>query len=305
MKQPPKKPATKPTARATPKVPAKAQKQNLAPEPLEEEIPTTPPEEELDLEEEMPVASAPPPEEAPPAGLTIGGEPIDPVKTLGFIESIIGTLTFRTVALVALLTTIGLLIFALYENRTSIVDRFTAPQATTSPIAAVPIGWVLSEGSKQSLMTLAATTGVRVVLLSDVDLKKNRRIVRYYYLDDQGVVLPPAALQALALPLPVFDYDAKNTEQMIAVLSNDFRCDPFVDTIYNRFAPSLAERYPTICRMAVPPFVGTFVGFITVALGPEVTPSERESIRLEVSRIAVEIYMNDVAKKVSPVTPGK
>ena len=228
------------------------------------------------------------------------------MKVLGFIESVLGTLTFRTVALVGLLTVIGLVLFSLYENRGGIVDKFTTHNTTpTSVIPQANSNWILSESSKQSLIALANATSVRMVILSDVDLKKNRRVARYYYIDDPAIKLAPLALQTLSLPLPVFDYDAKNTEQMIAILSNDFRCDNFVDTIYNRFAPELADVFPTICRMAVPPFVGTFVGFITVGIAPGVSQTELETIRLEVSRIAVEIYMNDVTKKMVPTTVTK
>lgn len=315
MKQPPKKPAgktpvkgpaktpvkapAKPPVKAPAKAPPKKEPIVSEEELTENDIPSHPPEIEEPVVEPS-VPDAPPTPPAPPEDkpLTIGGEKVDPVKVLGFLESIAGTLTFRSVALVALLTAIGLVLFAFYENRTEIVDRFTTRKpVATAPIAINPTKWVLSEASKQSLIALANATNVKMVLLSDVDLRKNRRIVRYYYIEDQSLKLGPLALQALSLPLPVFDYDPKNTEQMTAVLSNDFRCDPFVDTVYNKFAPELADQFPTVCRIAVPPFVGTFVGFITVGIAPGVSSTELETIRLEVSRIAVEIYMNDVAKK--------
>lgn len=312
MKQSPNK---KPAARATaaPKTPAKPKRKPVAEEPIveEDEIPSHPPEEEVivdpPVDEPEPVSEEPEPTspEAPATpAMTIGGEPVDPVKFLGFIESILSTLTFRTVGLVALLTTIGLVLFSLYENRTNIVDKFTTPAKTVTATVPTVTNWVLSEASKQSLISLAKATSVRMVILSDVDLKKNRRIARYYFVDDPNIKLSAIALQTLALPLPVFDYDPKNTEQMIAILSNDFRCDKFADTVYNRFAPELASEFPTVCRLAVPPFVGTFVGFITVGIGPNVSAIELETIRLEVSRIAVEIYMNDVTKKV-PASPAK
>lgn len=312
MRQPPKKPAAKAPAKTSTKAPAKP-KQKPKQEPVEEEvdeIPSHPPEEVVVdpvIDEPEPVPESEPEPTTPPAApaMTIGGEPVDPVKFLGFIESILGTLTFRTVALVALLGIIGLVLFSLYENRTNIVDKFTTPHKTVTATLPAVTNWVLSEASKQSLVGLAKATSVRMVILSDVDLKKNRRIARYYFVEDPNIKLSPLALQTLALPLPVFDYDPKNTEQMIAILSNDFRCDKYEDTVYNRFAPELATEFPKVCRLAVPPFVGTFVGFITVGIGPNVSDIELETIRLEVSRIAVEIYMNDVTKKTGTTSPAK
>jgi len=314
MKQPPKKPPVKPrappakvpTPRARTRAAAKkpASKTKLVVDDItDDDIPSHPPEvvdDEVLIDDEVLVNDEPIVDDVPAKPASPPGtpkEPIDKAKLLGFIESIIGTLTFKTVGLVALLTMAGLLIFALYENRGEIVDKITQPKSNVMETPQISSDWVLSENSKQSLIGLAKATAVGIVLVTDVDLKKNRRNVRYYYLDDPTIVLSPTALQALALPVPVFDYDPKNTEQMVAILSNDFRCDPYKDTTYNRFAPDLAEVFPTVCRLAVPPFVGQFAGFIAVGIRGDVAFNDLETIRLEVSRIAVEIYLNDVTKK--------
>jgi hypothetical protein len=61
---------------------------------------------------------------------------------------------------------------------------------------------------------------------------------------------------------------------------------------------------PAVCRLAIPPFVGQFVGMVTVGLSKQVTKQEMDTIRLEVSRLAVEIYLSDVVKK-QPVQNSK
>jgi len=204
-------------------------------------------------------------------------------------------LTFKRVSLIALLTTIGLILFSGFENRQLVIDHFAAPVVAADTIPSSD--WVLSDVSKQALQHLALTTSVTFVAVTDVDLKKNRKLIRYYYIDNPTIKLLPANLQALGLPQAVFDYDAKNTAQMVAILSNEFRCDVYQDTVYYRYAPELAEKIPTVCRIAIPPFVGQFVGFLTVGLDKQPTKQELDTIRLEVSRIAVEIYLNDVVKK--------
>lgn len=225
---------------------------------------------------------------------------VDKEKLLTFIEETLDVLTLKRVGLIALLMIAAVVMFSLYENRQTIVGSFTKPVASTATDAPISSKWVLSEESKASLQSLAKTTSVGMLIVSDVDLKKNRKVARYYYIDDPLVKLPPNALQALSLPLPVFDYDSKNTEQMVAILSNEFRCDAYRDTIYFRHAPDLADKFPTICRIAIPPFVGQFVGFLTIGISVELSKQELDSIRLEASRIAVEIYLNDVMKKSPP-----
>ena len=218
---------------------------------------------------------------------------LDPEKALSFIEDIIDTLTFKRIALIALLSVIGLVFYVLYENRTAIVNMLVRPDsALENPNVT---SWVLSENSKASLQNLAKMA-VLFIAVTDADLKQNRRIVRYYYLDS-AIKPGPEALKILTVPQAVFDYDPKNTAQMVAILGNEFRCDPFRDTIYFRYAPEFENRIPTICRLAIPPFVGQFVGFITVGTSKEMTKQELDSIRLEVSRIATEIYLNDVIMK--------
>ena len=272
---------------------------------IDDEIPTHPP--------EVPETIAPPAEvpevpvegtQALPAQLPlekVDKEKVDREKVLTFIEDIIDTLTFRRVALVALLTVIGLSLYALYENRQAIVENIVNQEAATGSKDPVPTSWLLSEGSKLAMQTLAKSTAVSFIAVTDVDLKKNRRLVQYYYVDDPSIKLSGEALRALGLPQAVFDYDAKNTAQMVAILSNEFKCDAFRDTIFFRYAPELENQIPKICRLAIPPFVGSFAGFITVGMDTASSKTELDSIRLEVSRIAVDIYLNDVIKR--PATP--
>jgi hypothetical protein len=143
-----------------------------------------------------------------------------------------------------------------------------------------------------------------MVLVSEVDLKRNSRNVRY---SNFGQKLKnnqdyEALVARMSRPHSVFDYDSKNTAQMVAVLANEFRCDNFSDTAMYSTSPSIAADITTICRLAIPPFVGTFVGFITVGLNQKLTQAELDSVRLDLSRIAVEIYLTDVVKK-APIDP--
>lgn len=260
----------------------------------EEELPTHPPEpEEAPTDTDLPPITdsevpAPPTEEEPE-------EKLDKEKLLSFIEDIIDVLSFKRVGLVALLVVIGIILYSVYENRAAILGQVTGPRVT--PQDQIVTDWALSNPSKASLQALARTTDVSYVAIVEVDLKLNRRVVTYYYIDDPEIRPSQNALTALGLPQVLFDYDAKNTAQMVSVLSNEFRCDPYTDTVLFRYAPELAEKLPTVCRIAIPPFVGQFVGFISIATGKPMTRAELESIRLEMSRLAVEIYFNDVIKR--------
>lgn len=226
---------------------------------------------------------------------------VDKEKLLTFVEDLLEVLNFRRVILIALLGGIGLGLYGMFENRLAIVNYLMTPQQKEEAVVSV---WDLSEASKQALQTLARNTAVSFIAVSDVDLKKNRRAIRYYFIDDPQIKLTEDQHTQLMLPQAVFDYDSKNTAQMVAVLGNEFRCDSYQDTTFMKTAPELAAKMPSVCRLAIPPFVGQFVGMVTVGLSKQVSKQEMDTIRLEVSRLAVEIYLSDVVKK-QPVQNSK
>lgn len=218
---------------------------------------------------------------------------MDKEKFLGFIENIIDILTFRRVGLLALLTVIGLVLFSLYENRNNMLATILQPDIPIVVDSELP-EWILSESSKQSMINLTKNSAVIYIGVADVDLKKNRRSTKWRYVADPTLKANIEGIVANVLPQAVFDYDSKNTAQMVAVLSNEFRCDHSSDTFYPRFYPDVVNKVPTICRIAIPPFVGQFVGYIAIGISKQVSKQELDSIRLELARIAVEIYLTDV-----------
>lgn len=222
---------------------------------------------------------------------------------IGFIEYLIETLTLKRVALLALMGALFLSMFLVYENRVPIIQKtmsviMAASDASKSPEESIG-AWQLSEKTKESLGALLKTGPIDFVIVSEVDLKRNSRNVRYSKFD--SVLMQHPDYQGLETrlqrPHSVFDYDSKNTAQMVAVLANEFRCDNFSDTALYKSAPGLASNVTTVCRLAIPPFVGTFVGFITVGLNQKMSKAELDSVRLDLSRIAVEIYLTDVIKR--------
>jgi hypothetical protein len=84
---------------------------------------------------------------------------------------------------------------------------------------------------------------------------------------------------------------------MIAMLNNEFKCVPIAETSTFRFFPTLLEVFPYVCRIAVPPFFGEFAGFITVFTTRALKEEEFDSLKIEMNRLAIEIYLRDIAKK--------
>lgn len=210
------------------------------------------------------------------------------------LDQLIDTLTFKRLALITGLIITGISMFVFFENRGVI---FTKVLKNTVEAELIVPQWELSDISKDALIYLVNNTKIVALSIIDVDLKKNRRAVKYRYIKDE-ILKKEVQLKTggTVLPLALFDSDAKNTQQMIAILNNEFKCSNTEDTIYKRIYPS-SFNAGTICRIAIPPFVGQFAGYMSVGLQKDITSAEIDSIRLEVSRLAVEIYHRDVIKK--------
>lgn len=215
-------------------------------------------------------------------------------KYIAFLEDMIDALTFRRVALLALLATITISLLAVFENRNAVFAMVykTAEEQTS-------VAWILSNESKNQMIALTSsdTNLVGAVMLSDVDLKKNRRVPKFLFIKDKTDSDRIQPVVAKLLPQALFDYDSRNTEQMVAMLNNEFKCVPIAETHYVRFFPDLGAHYPYVCRIAVPPFFGEFAGYITTFLVRKPQAAEYDSLKIEMNRIAIETYLRDISKK--------
>lgn len=172
---------------------------------------------------------------------------------------------------------------ALFHSAYSKVNQFDHPSQ-----------WEIGEQSKAQLRDLVKNEGlVSMVLVTEIDLQKNRRTPKFWYTTSKFEPQIRKKVETL-LPQPVFDYDAANTKQMVGVLNNEFVCARFEDTVFNRHFPYLAKETPVICRIAIPPFYGRFVGMLTVGLNRNPSKDEVDSLRLEAARLSVELYIRDI-----------
>lgn len=219
---------------------------------------------------------------------------MDKENFISTLEELTETLNFRRVVLITLLLIISIFLFIGFDNREIVFSKvFQSRIEGGKPVDE----WTLSDKSKNSLIQLTKVAPISYVGIIDVDLKKNRRSLKYRYINNSELQSILEKHNSSLLPQAVFDYDAKNTQQMVSILSNEFSCAKTQDTVFFRWFPEVVKTMPSICRLAIPPFVGQFVGFVVIGINQQISKSEMDSIRLEVSRIAVEIYLRDVIKK--------
>lgn len=213
-------------------------------------------------------------------------------KILPILDELWDTLTFKRTALIALLLAMGLGLYFSFENRNVIFNKLFNTQLESPVISS----WELSDTSRNALINFTKNVPISILTVVDVDLKKNRRVAKFRYSPNENIRKHLEERGMLILPQAFFDHDPKNTQQMVAVLSNEFNCVKAPDAIQQRLYPDLAPSLAVVCRIAIPPFTGQFVGYLSISFARELSKNELDSIRLEATRLAIEIYTRDVLK---------
>lgn len=183
-------------------------------------------------------------------------------------------------------------LYVSYENRENIF-KYIVQHGSKSEISSY---WGVGEESKIELAKLVSNSQlVKLAVVNSVDLQLNRQEVKFWFADiDSNIALPDVST---ILPQQVFDNNQTNTDHMVAVLGNDFVCSSSKNTIYEKYFDDANKEIPIICRLAIPPFYGRFVGILAFGLQHLPDPLEKNSLKLEASRLAVEIYLRDIAKQ--------
>jgi hypothetical protein len=211
------------------------------------------------------------------------------------LQDLTDSLTIRRLLLTVLAGCMFTTGTVIYENRDFLFQEIYSRATGTHAVQQPP--WIVSDETKSELISVVKNSlNIKFIAVNEVDLQKNTRVPKFWYIQDPAGQGLEAKVQS-TLPQPVFDYDAKNTQQMVAVLNNEFNCAKYQDTIYGRLYPELTKAVPTICRIAIPPFYGRFIGILEIGFSSQPSKEELDAARLEVARIAVEIYLRDVLKK--------
>lgn len=214
-------------------------------------------------------------------------------EIVAFLNDMVDALTWKRAGLLTLLGSFVVALLIAFENRSTLFDR-VYKQPT---IEQLTYPWELSESTRTDMMNILAQDLVGGVLVTEVNLKKNRRTTKFWAIKDPLFKESVARVVATLLPQALFDTDRRNNEQMIAVLNNQFLCSRTEDTTFARILPEMPKKLPFVCRLAVPPYVGEFAGFITIALTRQATQSELEALKIELTRISIELYLRDVAQR--------
>lgn len=216
------------------------------------------------------------------------------LQALQALQDLTDKLTLRRIATAMLAGVLALLLFTTYENRTSIIDVLL--QGATTPESQRE--WSVSEKTSSQMVDLVKINPlVSFAFVEKLDLPKNRRIPKFWFVSHEGNSFIVDERMKTKLPEAAFDQDSKNTQQLVSILNNNFVCSKFEDTVFSRYFPELRSSSPYVCSIAIPPFYGRMIGILTFGVTVKPQGNDYDAIRLEATRLSVEIYLHDIAKR--------
>jgi hypothetical protein len=213
-----------------------------------------------------------------------------PDSIFQFVQDVTDRLTLWKLLLTLIAALMATFVVLVYENRNAVVENmvsYLSPKPAIDP-------WEISQQSKVEIIrTIRSTPLLNMILVTQIDLQKNRRYPRFWHLESpQEPNIRNKA--AMIMPQPVFDYDSKNTSQILSILNTDFLCVPIQDTIFFKLFPELETEMPIICRMSIPPLYGHVTGILTFGLTKTPSSQEMTQIKQIATQLSTDIYMRDI-----------
>lgn len=196
-----------------------------------------------------------------------------------------------TVTLAVLLVSI----FILYEAKTAVIQRYIVPD---TQVAVVPSAerLALSSASREAVYEFAhARPEIAVVGVVAVDLKENTRTSLMRVFNDKEIEkrVMDADKSVPSGPFPLFTADVTGNAEITALLSGEFTCSTEDVTVFIQ-KYNLGDKLKQVCRIPVPPYYGRLTGYLVLYSKAEMSIYEKDRLRSAVTRLALDIYRNDV-----------
>lgn len=218
-------------------------------------------------------------------------------KLLPFIPSVmrvIDSIRFRTIFIIAFFAFLSVVLYTSWCERDVIVMQIIsyAQPTTTNPkwkVSDDTVTMVKKEVDEHSLVTW--------VSIHEFDLGANLKTLKHWYDEDPELSRQLEYKINTTSKNQIFDFDPIHTTQMVSILQNEFICAPFAETQLAKVIPELSQQTKLVCRIAIPPFYGRFVGILSIGIKADsITDAERFEIKSMAANISTTIYWRDVVK---------
>jgi hypothetical protein len=158
----------------------------------------------------------------------------------------------------------------------------------------------VSSGIKNEIDTVVKKSPILVgIQVISINFQQNIRDDVYTSFDNgRALRIYEEYLANKAFNVPLFSDNKLTNRRLLRLISGEFVCTPFKETVVYYQAPKLADQITDVCSMAIPPYHGDFSGIFNVYLTSHPTKDDEELLFLLSRDFSFKIYEeNKNAKK--------
>lgn len=143
------------------------------------------------------------------------------------------------------------------------------------------------------------TPDVAAIEIVNVDFRNNERETIFFTSNNKNLIKEFNQIEnSKAKNYPLFSDSTTLNDKIIRIINTNFLCEDVTgDDSSDVF--TLVEVLPKIthiCSISIPPFLGHFVGYMSIHLYEKPSKTEKEALRLMSVTLASSIYERDVIK---------
>ncbi len=212
------------------------------------------------------------------------------INFLAVIQKFIKIITWVKIAQLTAMLSIIAIVYALFDNRMSIIKYGAQHRITNSP--------AITKLSKNTINELdsfvAKSNSVIGVHIALIDFQKNLKHIVYSKSTNIALdVLTNKYLDSISSDLPLFDDNTVNNKHIIDIINGEFICYPVEDSNIIKLNSAITQYVKTVCAVGIPPYYGKFDGIIWVYINKPLSPTDYSQLQYTLKTISLHIYDHD------------
>jgi hypothetical protein len=193
--------------------------------------------------------------------------------------------SLKKVAMLATICLFSLIGFTMFEERVQIFSAQPEPVALRR--------FVVTDDLATRIRALVNSSAVSMVVVYAADLQLNERVAMYRFSDNPMLTaLWDKYVLEFGASHPVFTKDDTSNVLMVTIVNGEFSCHKYSETINRLLVQSAPVTH--VCYISLPPYYGSFAGFLEVSLTRAPTNAEEQSLSLEMKRLSNDIFFKNI-----------
>lgn len=213
------------------------------------------------------------------------------LSSLNTVKELLNSLSWKKILQLAILFSVIIMAWMLFENRTEIYKYYSSPRFIKSVASTL-----LSKKTTDAVDSVVDSSDLIVgIHISLVNFKTNTSAIIYSTADNKDLKAAfDAALETSIAYLPLFNTDPNNNRRLVAVIDGDFVCDKYEGSVMANTLPGTTLYISSLCISGIPPYYGKISGMITIFTRRPPSPEEVDQLRVLSRNLSTTIYNTDL-----------